>query len=480
MRAVLTILWVLGSLLWLSNDHLLRDGDEEGHVGAAELLRLHLDGGQPLSFLWDAWRGDLGEYPPLYPAFVAFWWWLGGSGQPGAVPIRAVNLLGLLLAAWATASLAGRFQRAVGYSSDHRMRPEFVASLTAFTVVLTLPLANGLARHFMPEGLLVGWVALSVAVAAWASDRGDNVGIFTLGTVLGVGMLIKQTFLPLALLPVVVAGLGLRSGWVLVAMVAGSIAGPWYWSHLADQSRYVSASVQSAPLASQTAHLLYYPAAMVQLIAGPVAVAAALAGTFIAWRQGRSGPRRGLAVGLAWLLGLLLLVLIPKKYPRLAAPIAPALGLLAGLGAAYIRRCEVFPIASVLCGTGWLVWTSTSPPADPTWVPVVDEKCPQRWLRAPNPDDMGFAAIAEALSTAPPGPLAVAGAPEIPCDVQTTHPWLQHIDPYLRRAGIEREVVQGRRKGAAVQATFLPEGEAKEGDLPVPSLELVLRITARP
>ncbi len=476
MRAVLAILWVLGSLWWLSEDQLLRDGDEEGHVGAAELMRLHLDGGNLRAFAWDTWRGDLGEYPPFYPALVGAWWWLGGSGLPGATPIRAVNLLGLMLAAWATAQLAGRLQQDLEDRSNARLPAETVASLTAFAVVLTLPLANGLARHFMPEGLLVGWVALSVWLAARAADRGDNASVFALGAALGVGMLIKQTFLPLAALPVVVAGMGLRSRWLGVLLLAASIAGPWYWAHLGDQTRYISSSVQAGPQASQLNHLLYYPAAMVHLVAGPVAVGAGLLGGLLAWRRGGRGLRRGLAVALAWLLGLVLLVVIPKKYPRLAAPIAPALGLLAGLGAAQLRRRETVPLATVLCGTGWLIWSSTSPPTDPSWVPQVDEKCPQRWLRPAYASDMGLSAIVDELSNAGPGPLAVSGAPEIPCTVQTTHPWIHHLDPYLRRSGAERPVVEGTSRAAAVQATFLPAEAGKPDDLSLPDLGLVLRL----
>jgi len=479
MRAFLLLIWLAGSLLWLSQDHLIRDGDEEGHVGAAELLRLHLDGGELLAFAHDAWRGDLGEYPPLYPALVGMWWWLGGSGQPGAVPIRAINLLGLMLAAWATATLAARLQNARGYEPHPVLHPENTAAITAMALVLTLPLANGLARHFMPEGLLVGWVALSVLTATWTSDRGDNPSLAVLGVVLGLGMLIKQTFAPLAILPVVVAGAGIRTGWPLVLFVASVVAGPWYLDHWADQSRYVSQSVQAGPLGSQWAHLQYYPAALLHLIGGPVAVAAALVGAIIAARKGSKGPRRGLAIALAWLLGVAILAFIPKKYPRLAAPVAPALALLAGLGAAHLRRREVLPVAAVVGGTAWLVWTSTTPPHTPSWVPTVDEKCPQRWIRPANPDDMGLSAIVDALSVAPEGALAVAHAPEIPCAVQTTHPWRNHLDPYLRRAGIERDVVDGTSRRAAVQATFLPEALAEPGDVAVPSLELVLRIETR-
>ncbi|MFT4975825.1 MAG: hypothetical protein ACI8S6_001718 [Myxococcota bacterium] len=94
-------LWLAANLAWLHTDRLLRDGDEEGHVGAAELMLelIHTEG--PLSFVAAAIAGDYGEYPPLYPALVAAWWWLMGSGQPGSFEVRAVGLLWPLISATA-------------------------------------------------------------------------------------------------------------------------------------------------------------------------------------------------------------------------------------------------------------------------------------------------------------------------------------------------------------------------------------------
>ena len=478
MRSLFALVWLLASLSWLSHDRLVRDGDEEGHVGAAELLRLHLDGGEWLTFAQTTWRGDLGEYPPLYPAWVAAWWWLTGSGQPGEVPVRAVNLVGLLLAAWATSRLAEHLQTGRGTAPHARLRPAAIAGATAFALVLTLPLANGLARHFMPEGLLVGWVALTIWTTVWATDRRDIPSAVALGLVLGAGMLIKQTYLPLVGLPVAVAGARLRATWLPITVVAGLVAGPWYLGHWADQTRYVTQSVQGAE-ASVFDHLVYYPAVGLHLVAGPILVLAGLVGVGVIVHARSKGPRRGLAIALAWLFGAALLLAIPKKYPRLAAPIAPALALLAGLGAAQVRRREVLPVVSVAAATGWLTWTSLAPPDLPAWVPVLDEKCPQHWLRPPQPDDMGLSAIVAALEAAPPGPLAVAGAPEIPCSVQTTHPWASHLEPYLRRAGIEREVQLGTHRSAAVQVTFVPLDTAEPEDLPSPALALALRIEVR-
>ena len=53
---------------------------------------------------------------------------------------------------------------------------------------------------------------------------------------------------------------------------------------------------------------------------------------------------------------------------------------------------------------------------------------------------MGLHAASVALRARPDGPVWVEGAPEIPCDLQTTHPWAYHLDPYLRREGMDREV----------------------------------------
>ena len=37
-RLMLTIAWLGLSVAWLDADRMVRDGDEEGHVGAAELF----------------------------------------------------------------------------------------------------------------------------------------------------------------------------------------------------------------------------------------------------------------------------------------------------------------------------------------------------------------------------------------------------------------------------------------------------------
>ena len=43
--------WLVASWAWLRSDALLRDGDEEGHVGAAELFRADLLQGDVAGFV---------------------------------------------------------------------------------------------------------------------------------------------------------------------------------------------------------------------------------------------------------------------------------------------------------------------------------------------------------------------------------------------------------------------------------------------
>ena len=74
-------LWVIVSLVWVNADRIVRDGDEEGHVGAAELYLEDLQAGQFGQALTRAWTGhEMGEYPQAFAATVGGWWWLLGSG----------------------------------------------------------------------------------------------------------------------------------------------------------------------------------------------------------------------------------------------------------------------------------------------------------------------------------------------------------------------------------------------------------------
>lgn len=471
-RLMLTIAWLGLSVAWLDADRMVRDGDEEGHVGAAELFAGQLAAGDHLGFLRDAFAGDLGEYPPLFPALVGAWWHLFG-GQPGAPPVRAVCLLGLLLAAWATGRLAGAAHGAPGWKASEAPRPGEAAELLAFGLTLCLPLANGLSRHFMPEGLLVGAVATTIWLAWRAGDRPGPGGALALGIAFGLGLLVKQTFGILAIVPVAVAAA--RSGrWLVVSgAAAAAVAGPWYLRHLSAQLAYGQQSVAASPEAATDllSTLAYYPATAVWLGLGPcIALVTLVALTILVLRARREG-RVTLAIGLAWGLGgLLLLTVVPKKYPRLLAPLTPAAALLAGVAAAHVPRRRLAIALALPPAAAWAAGASLLPIAEPGFVPQVDPRCLQVWMRPPAPDDLGLAAVAAAVSGAREGPVVVIGGPDIPCGVQTTHPWLGHLAPYLRRAGLERDILTDGRGAVRIDWT---QAEARRGGswVPVPALD---------
>jgi hypothetical protein len=469
-RLAITAVWLALNLLWVATDRLPRDGDEEGHVGAAELFRAQLQAGDWLGFVRDAFIGDLGEYPPLFPALVGGWWHLVGAGQPGQVAVRGVCLIGLLLAAWATGRLAGALHGAGGGSARDRPYPGEWAELCAFSMVLALPLANGLARHFMPEGLLVGVVALAIWRAWRLGERPSLPAVFALGVVLGLGLLVKQTFILYALLPVIWAGRRAGGGLVLAGGVAAMVAGPWYGIHWAQQLGYGQAAAGADPGIAAWAHAVYYPAAAAWIGVGPVLLFAAVgaAGALLVLKLRGAWP--ALALAAAWGLGgAVLLTAIPKKYPRLMAPLTPAAALVVGVALAHTERRRLVLAAMVVPAWGVTALGSQVAGQAPRFVPKVDQRCLQRWLRAPVADDLGLARAAETIATAPEGTVVVRAGPEIPCELQTTHPWTTHLSPYLRREGLEREVKTTGR-GAVVIDWSASAQSAGDAWVPVPSL----------
>lgn len=446
-----TTLWLAVSWAWIRADRGPPDGDASGHVGAAELFLDLFARGEIGAALDLAWRGDTGEYPGLYPCLLGGLWALLGGGQPDGA--RALGLgLGLVTAAavgWLGWRLSGGSRRAL---------------VVAWVATLLLPTANGLWRHAMPEGALIAAVAVSVAVAVWAADRPTVGRAAALGLALGLGLLTKQTYVLVGLAPILWAAWSLGWRWLVVAAVASAIAGPWYIAHIDAQFAYGGASVAAKVAVPWLAACAYYPLVLAWEGAGPVlALGCALA----VWSLVRRGERLGLALPAVWLLaGLLTLVALPKKYPRLLAPVTPAAALLVGLALAQ-RRGRAVPVVGGALATGWLVLASTVPLPEPSLYERVDPGCAQRFLGPPLRDALGFGAVAAAVARAGAGPVVVLGGPEIPCEVRATHPWIEHLVPYLRREGLDRDVLDSARDDAAL----IVDWRAGPGEeVPVPSL----------
>jgi hypothetical protein len=423
-------------------DRLIRDGDEEGHVGAAELLVGILRDDGLLSFLATALAGDLGEYPPLYPAAIAAWWALF-DGQPGAVAVRSINLLWPLLSAAACGMIARRLSR---------------PALPVVALVLLIPGVCGLSRHFMPEGMLIAAVSLAALAALWAADSPSWKRAAVLGLALGAGCLVKQTFVLYALPMALWALWRLRIHAAATVAVSATLAGPWYFTHLADQARYGAQSLETAD-PGWLATLSYYPLVGLTTELGPILAVAVLLGLWSA--ESRSRWTIGLWIGLS----LLLLIGVPRKYPRLLVPLLPLLMVWAGgVATTRLRTGALLGLAG-----GWVAMASLVTLPEVPLPGEVDEGCLQRWLRPPVSDDFGLREVSEAARLRGASRVVVLDAPEIPCTVQTTHGWIHHLSPYLRRDGLEVEVLTEPTPGAVVI-------DWTDGGRPVPLLRRSLKI----
>ena len=354
---LLLLAWGLLNGLWIRQDRLIRDGDEEGQVGAAELVATQWAGGQPGAAVATALGGDLGEYPPLYAGVVGLWWaWLD-MGDPGRLAVRGLNLLWPVVAAVAVAWLVSPL--GVG------------ASWSAMLVVLLLPLLSGLGRHFMLEGPLTAAVCVAVVATEGARRRPGPATALLLGLVLGAAFLVKQT--SVLYLFFVVVFLMPRCWWSLLSLlVAALVAGQWFIPLLGEQVSYGGGSARGPVGVGLLTHLIFYPRSLFWVGAGPALTATALLGLMAALAPVPHAPRAAEAdlerrrlrtVALVWFLGsLLALTLLPRKYPRLLAPALPSLALLVAL--AWSRgRSWRWPVAAGLLGAyacdfmrprGWL------------------------------------------------------------------------------------------------------------------------------
>jgi hypothetical protein len=432
------VAWLAANLLWIRHDRLLRDGDEEGHIGAAELMLSLLSSEGLPALLWAGMSGDYGEYPPLYAALIGAWWWLSGGGLPGRPAVRLIGLLWPILSAASVSSIAPRGRR-----------------LLPFTLVLLVPGVCGLSRHFMPEGALVAAVSVTAALCWHAHRRPSWPVAVLLGLCGGLALLIKQTAILYLLGPALLAAWSLRARGILSAGLCAAVAGPWYITQLTSQRDYLSRSVD-APWSGLDG-LAYYPLVGGWSELGPVLLLLLLGGTVAGWRQ------PVVRYGLAWGgLGLLLLTVTPRKYPRLLAPLLPAAALVAGLGA----RREALGWASAAGAAAWLTAISTSwTLPEPPLVDAVDDGCLQRWVRPPVPDDLGLSAVAAAVRASQPQRVGVIAGPQIPCTIQTTHRWIDHLSPYLRRSGVDVHVLEGG------DAELVVEWGLEQPDRPVELLE---------
>lgn len=406
-------------------------------MGAAEMYLTDLHQGALSEFVRKLWMGhEMGPYPQAFSSLVGGWWWAMDGGLPSRTSVRAVCLVSLITTALVVARIATRFV------SAHSARS---ASLIALATVLILPLANGLTRHFMLEGMLMAMVALAVLAALRWTERPTVGRAAWLGVVAGVGLLTKQTFVLVALTPLAFLTLGHfkrhRASATVALLATLFVAGPWWFSRLSEQVSYASASAAGHGSGGPLDHIIYYPTILAKLGLGPPLFALSLWAAGRLLRNATPQTRRGLLLVGCWLVGgLIILTLIPKKYPRLLAPLTPSIAILLAMLWTQSQRERRTVGLGLLLGTVWIIAASTghTPPLERN--AAIDPGCPQQWLRAPSSNDLGLGSVAAILAEAPPGGVSISQDIEIPCDVQTTRSWSTHLGPYLRRSGRERDV----------------------------------------
>lgn len=482
--AVLLAAWLIAQLAWLAVDERIIEGDALTNVGAVELFWEDHPGRSAPGEIGRAYVEDFGEYPAMYAALTGVVGrWLGLTDLNGDGPAR-VGLLWALAAAlatwWLGRALAGE-----------------VAGLLAVAVLLLSPQFSAVSRHLMLENGLVATVGLAAAAgfaACWTDDRSrpQLLPWLVCGAAAGLALLIKQTA-TLALLPL---GVGLlASAWrgapdrspalrlrgpALAVGAAALLAGPWYLRRLVGggEGEYLWRSAQANPDAVGPLHqAAYYPLVLLQQPWAPVVLLAAVA---LAVLVRRAGARPPLPTGrIATLLavvaaGVLLLALLPKKYPRLLLPLMPLVCAVVGA----ILATWPARLRGSLLGLAALSWVATCWPLGPLSTILgegrvglvdVDERCYQDWIAPPDRPGLDWDRLVALLEEAGgAGTEYRVGAiewPVPPCAHQTTQHLGEHLRIRVRRAGLEGFVMIGSWKADGAWSEGDPDVLVSDGDL---------------
>ena len=424
--------WCAVNLRWISTDQLLRDGDEEGHVGAMELFKdIWIEDGMYIWFV-EMWQGNYGEYPPLFAGVMGAWWGIVtqvlGTTPPSDTLIRGALLIWPLLTAIATARIA--------FLLKWEWR---LAGLTT----LLIPLLVGVGRHFMLEAMMTAFSTMSIAAAFEWKNRPTIMMALLTGFFLGLGALTKQTMIIVA--PIVILSCFIRSssrGHLLwVALPCLLIISPWFIGQIETQEQYITMSIKGKQNTHLWEYIGFYPVTIFYSLG--LLLPMCVLFKHITWKH--------LPLSIwTWLASLGLFIIIPKQYPRLILPWIPIIPLLWSAGLIKIERSTPRYTILFLCtGVGFL---GLQPILDfqknlqtkyEKWIfSKVDDGCAQIWIRNSSRNDGNLSSIIQHLDDeSTEKTIAIFGRPQIPCNIQTTHEWRYHLEPYLRRRDIDVNIV---------------------------------------
>jgi len=442
-------LWTGLQVGWLAADERIAEGDELTNTGAAELFWEEREGRWALGELGRAYAGDFGEYPAMYPALVGVVArWTGVTDLNGDGPARVAL-------AWAWLAVL-----ATWLMGDRLGGPR--AGLLAGAALLLSPLWSALQRHVMLENGVCALVAVVAAAGLVGLERQDEdrwrrlAPWLLAGLAAGLALLVKQTA-ALALLPLgvglTIAGRRRLAGPALALGCGLVLAAPWYLRRLGGEGDYLWRSFQANPDAVGPLHqALYYPLVLLQQPWAPIVLAAALVLGLLVRRRLTEAPETSRTALLMAVVGagVLLLALVPKKYPRLLLPLLPLLAVVVGCWLDRWPRPHRLGLL-VLAGISLLATMFVRGPVGQALgegrlgLEGVDERCYQDWIAPPSRAGLDWDLLLDLLERAGgDGREYRVGALEWatpPCAYQTTLHVGEHLRIRVRRAGLEAYVM---------------------------------------
>ena len=422
--------WIWLNLWWMSADRLLRDGDEEGHVGAMELFKdIWVEQGF-LRWFWETWQGNYGEYPPLFAGIMGAWWGLItqllGTTPPSDIAVRGALLIWPLLTACGVGRIAYRL----------KWDWKFAGIMTLLT-----PLLVGVGRHFMLEPMMTALSTLSIAAAVEWKDNPTIAKACATGLLLGLGALTKQTMVFVAPWVIFAIVLNATKRWhiLFILLCCTIVMGPWFLGNLSVQEQYLTASA-AGKTDTISMQLVFYPLTLFYSFG--------LLSIFFPLVKSTNWTQIPRAIW-GWIGTVFLLMLIPKQYPRLMLAWLPVVSLLLSCGFANMthkRYQQIIRLGAILIGVLGLqpafnFQKNLEDQYKESIFSKTDDGCPQIWIRPPSRIDGGLYELSESLKDRPArNNIAIFGNPQVPCHIQTTHAWRDHLEPYLRRRDIEATV----------------------------------------
>lgn len=372
---VLIFLYWLTILIWRSIETRPPHWDMARHLLTAENYLAEARAHNTINFFLAYFY-----YPPGLYWYTAGWMFIFGNGLFSAV---SSNLLWVALLA---ASL-------YGIGRDLK-RPR--AGLFAGIFCLTLPLFSSVIKDFQIDAPLMALVAINLYALLRTRYFASSMWSVIYGVTLGLGMLVKWTFVGFALWPlaVVLVVAFQTTPWkhviknlALAIIVGYSLAVPWYARNV-DAIRLDFAANGTAagvregdPAVASVTGLLWYPLALLNYYWHLPWLVIQIGSLISIWRHKLYQDSAVLTILASSLGGLLTFVALRNKDARYILPVFVGFSLLAGLflDKLYTRHRVGALVLVAACGVSFLL-TSFGP----AWPPIAIGANPQLTLWAPS------------------------------------------------------------------------------------------------